>query len=497
MGGGSSSLLRCRKIIVIRAYNARRPEETLSEQFEKLSKIDGSGRKVLAVQDIKVAISLDQSWFDDLIVRICSGNDTLGEVDFASFIEFLDSGSVPIISAGVEPKKPPAARGALSSLNGQQVENVQPPPGPPMMGFSPLQTSGSAIQHPPAAAIARRVVKENCAPENEALYPDVSTCLGFKEPTACRELWRHPGTTVSLTPADAYRRPGPQRPLWRKRETVVHERIVQYTTVVGTQRGILPKYTPAYSLVPRVRQDAEGVVQELIESEKSQNEIVHLECKETGEFAHRESSQFESVETFNKEIVAEERGDETYIHLKSKDDEYEHIESNMPASRTQPPPDEAAAQEEAEAAAAAQAIDEAVQQAASEGAPSSGGALGEDGMRLDAIPEGPASGVNSEEAPISQEVDGAPGWWREEGQVEASEDAGDSEAPFEPVKLWTVGNPDLALDTSPDQAEVDGEGKGAAAESPFANPPPGGQFMGQFEDGHRIFDAESAAAGLD
>ena len=61
-----------------------------------------------------------------------------------------------------------------------------------------------------------------------AWYPDVWTCLGFRSPTACRALWHHPGTTLN---DPRHRRPGPQRPLWRKRETVVHERIVQYTTV--------------------------------------------------------------------------------------------------------------------------------------------------------------------------------------------------------------------------------------------------------------------------
>ena len=137
--------------------------------------------------------------------------------------------------------------------------------------------------------------------------------------------------------------------------------------------------------------DADGTVQELVESERSQNEVVHLECKETGEFAHRESSEYEQLETFNNEVVMQERGNEQYLHMKSRDDEYEasrdktvltvvrtcfgpvcdvsftrcnlhpsqqHLESNMPPKKQA----EAAAAAEAEATAAAAAAEDAVHQ---------------------------------------------------------------------------------------------------------------------------------------
>lgn len=141
---------------------------------------------------------------------------------------------------------------------------------------------------------------------------------------------------MAHTSRNSYKKAGPSRPLWRKRETTVHERIVQYTTV-----------------------DADGTVQELIETEKTQNEVTHLECKDTGEFAHRESSQYEQMETFNSEIVAAERGTEEYLHLKSRDDEYEHLESNMPKTKMQQ-----RAEEEAAAAAMAEAEDQAAAAAA-------------------------------------------------------------------------------------------------------------------------------------
>lgn len=43
-------------------------------------------------------------------------------------------------------------------------------------------------------------------------------------------------------------------------------------------------------------------VQELVETEKSQTEVLHMECKRTGEFAHSESTHYESGEAFNGEV---------------------------------------------------------------------------------------------------------------------------------------------------------------------------------------------------
>lgn len=45
-------------------------------------------------------------------------------------------------------------------------------------------------------------------------------------------------------------------------------------------------------------------VQQLFETEKSQTEVVHMECKRTGEFAHRESTHYESGEVFNGDVRA-------------------------------------------------------------------------------------------------------------------------------------------------------------------------------------------------
>lgn len=47
----------------------------------------------------------------------------------------------------------------------------------------------------------------------------------------CTTLVRHLGTVLGLRGKEAYRRPGPAQPVWRKRETLIQERIVQYTTL--------------------------------------------------------------------------------------------------------------------------------------------------------------------------------------------------------------------------------------------------------------------------
>jgi hypothetical protein len=67
--------------------------------------------------------------------------------------------------------------------------------------------------------------------------------------------------------------------LWRKREVVRQEKSVHYTTI-----------------------DEDGGYQELVEKETTQTEVLHMECRETGEFAHRELTEFEQVETFNDEV---------------------------------------------------------------------------------------------------------------------------------------------------------------------------------------------------
>jgi len=86
--------------------------------------------------------------------------------------------------------------------------------------------------------------------------------------------------------------------IWQKREVVTQERTVHYTTI-----------------------DDDGVLQELIEKETSQTEVLHMESRDTGVFAHRETTLYDQTETFNSQVVCEAHGVEEYVHMRSEDDE--------------------------------------------------------------------------------------------------------------------------------------------------------------------------------
>lgn len=72
--------------------------------------------------------------------------------------------------------------------------------------------------------------------------------------------------------------------------------------------------------------DDSGRQQELTEREVTRSEVTHMECKDTGEFAHRELTSFEQSELFNGDSVLENRGYEEYVHLRSLEDELEYVD---------------------------------------------------------------------------------------------------------------------------------------------------------------------------
>jgi terminal uridylyltransferase len=100
--------------------------------------------------------------------------------------------------------------------------------------------------------------------------------------------------------------PPPAPGLWKKREIVIQERIVEYTKI-----------------------DDQGKSHHLVEKEKHQTEVIHMESLE-GEFAHREITHFEQLEQLNDEVVHHDQGKEEFFHLKSLHDEISHFESSMP-----------------------------------------------------------------------------------------------------------------------------------------------------------------------
>ena len=102
-------------------------------------------------------------------------------------------------------------------------------------------------------------------------------------------------------------------PMWKKHEIVIQEKIVKQVSI-----------------------DKEGTITELITTDKSQNDIIHVESKADSElFAHREFTQQEQTEELNQEMVTFIRATEEYIHLKSKEDEYEYVHSEIPSQGEQ------------------------------------------------------------------------------------------------------------------------------------------------------------------
>ena len=78
-----------------------------------------------------------------------------------------------------------------------------------------------------------------------------------------------------------------------------------------------------------------GKINELITTDKSQNDVIHIESKITGEFAHREYTQQEQTEILDEDMSSFVRATEEYIHLKSREDEYEYVHSEIPPQTEQ------------------------------------------------------------------------------------------------------------------------------------------------------------------
>jgi hypothetical protein len=97
-------------------------------------------------------------------------------------------------------------------------------------------------------------------------------------------------------------------PIFKKHETTVQEKIMRSITI-----------------------DENGVQHNLVERDKSQNDVIHIECKD-GLFAHREYTQQEQTEELDGELVTLIRATEEYIHLKSNDDEFEYLHTDIPST---------------------------------------------------------------------------------------------------------------------------------------------------------------------
>lgn len=119
-----------------------------------------------------------------------------------------------------------------------------------------------------------------------------------------------------LSSQTRFSHPPPAPGLWKKREITIQERITEYTKI-----------------------DEHGRPQHLIEKEKHQTEVIHMENL-AGEFAHREITHFETTEQLNDEIVHHEHGREEFVHLKSEHDEVSRFESSIPTGSGSSRPEE-------------------------------------------------------------------------------------------------------------------------------------------------------------
>ncbi|KAH8066839.1 hypothetical protein JL721_8028 [Aureococcus anophagefferens] len=290
--GGLRSMKRLRRLLYIKAYNAKPEGTTIDELFRRYRRVNAAGvgraGAGLAVQGRGAGLA----------------------VQGAAVAEAPARPRTPPASPGAP--APPARQGralcasaavavvAAAAGDGGGAGAPSPSPGPVAEAPSPV------VAEAPSPVVAASPAPRRPRRDLDELEP-VDECA----------LAVLPGDAV-IAAGDhlQFRRPGPAKPLWRKREVVLQERIVQYTTV-----------------------DVSGAVQELVETERSSTEVVHMECKETGEFAHRETSEYEQLETFNGQAVAENRGNQEYYHLKSAEDEVEFMESNNMPNRAGAPGD--------------------------------------------------------------------------------------------------------------------------------------------------------------
>lgn len=102
------------------------------------------------------------------------------------------------------------------------------------------------------------------------------------------------------------------RSILKKHETVIQERIIKHMII-----------------------EEDGTAHESIESDKNQNDTIHVECKTGSYFAHREYTQQEQVQELDGETVSFAKATEDYVHFKNKEDEFEYVYSDIPNSRNE------------------------------------------------------------------------------------------------------------------------------------------------------------------
>jgi len=343
----STAITRLRKALVIRAYNLRKKDETLYQQFREYAypvdnKLGPSSGKALYIKidDIKSCLqftgdsvtsdaALGSSWVDDLFKYTIGAS--MKEMNFVEFLQFLEVGKIPSLGRNGKDRSEEyssANKGVvLTDINRIGAIGKNPPSAGPrdkiVSQTSPREVY-NILPHPPNNQYTSeldyevRSLQTDASPLDDQEEKVLRINLSTKElPETVKfidsDLVNEQETTTILVRSTSSRSLGfngdsdQVRPLWRKREVVRNEKTVHYTTM-----------------------DEDGALQELCEKETTQTEVLHMECRETGEFAHRETTKFEQVEEFNNDVVGTVEGTEEYVHLKSLEDEFHYMDSTMP-----------------------------------------------------------------------------------------------------------------------------------------------------------------------
>jgi len=247
MGGGASSLHRCRRMFLIRLNNAGAIELDLNHLFSFVSTVEDGNRYV---QTKTLAKLLGES-----VEKVCQLSD---RINIKALLHFLESGDQSYMSM-TDPV-------CSSSCLYWEV-------------FDHLQFALDSIE----------IVKPTVSSHRGAIVA-YDHRIGKNTQTTDINLGGE------MTNA-----------MWKKHETIIHERIVQYVTI-----------------------DEFGELHKVIDTDKTQKDIMHIECKSKGLFAHREYTQQEQTETADDDQDRVIRATMECIHFKSSDDEYEFVHSEIP-----------------------------------------------------------------------------------------------------------------------------------------------------------------------
>jgi hypothetical protein len=296
MGSGvsTSSTVRVRKSIIIRAYNLRKADETIDEQFSIYAK-RYDNKLMIKLEDIKACLKIEDGALWSSMVEIfqqCISVNLDGTaMDYRAFREFLEDGKIPSAPNRIITTD----RNETIPIPPEIRENMTPkgvkdqyPPKNPTPGICKTQMNDDIDEDILMSVDIDGKVSPSYIAHSTAIQQELA---GILVPAGHKMMHM----------------PGPGKPLWKKKEITRVERTIEYITI-----------------------DAEGAVQELLERETTETEVLHMECRETGEFAHRETTQYTQKETFNNEVVTSQMGTEEYVHMKSLEDEYECMESTMP-----------------------------------------------------------------------------------------------------------------------------------------------------------------------